>query len=323
MTSDATRIEHRTKRQLMTHDTGLGWLTRAIRGLALMACTFGCAAALAAPIKQRTFATPEEAASALVQAVKSGDKAAMLGVLGQDAGKTLLSGDIVADRAAVDRFVARYEKKHAFVESGDRATLTIDTDDWPFAYPLVKTADGWRFDTKAGNDELLARRIGENELNVIVDAQREYASLDRDGDGLPEYATKFRSSPGKKDGLYWPTSGNEPLSPLGNLVGRAAGEGYKQGVAHRPYYGYYFKLLQGQGEDAKGGAFNYTVKSRNIGGFAVVAYPAKYANSGVMTFLVNHDGVVYEKDLGPKTEGIARAMTRFNPGTGWKPSPVK
>ena len=311
-------------------DIQRNWLGRGLRSFALMLCALTFATASAAPIKQRTFATTEEAVTALIQAVKSANRAAMLAVLGQDAESALLSGDIVADRAAAEQFVARFEKKHAITAEGDsRATLTIDTDDWPFAYPLAKTSAGWRFDTKAGNDELLARRIGANELAVmnvllaIVDAQREYASLDRDGDGVPEYATKFASSPGKKDGLYWKTSPGEPLSPLGDLVGRAAREGYTKGAVARPYHGYYFRRLHGQGADAKGGAYDYTVKGRTIGGFAVVAFPAKYANSGVMTFMTNHDGVVYEKDLGPNTESIARGMTRFNPGAGWKPSPVK
>ena len=315
----------------MTHtDTHRYLLAHCVRGFALVLCLLGFVTASAAPIKQRTFPTTEEAVTALVQAVKSSDRAAMLGVLGQAAEGALLSGDIVADRAAADRFLARYEKKHAIVADGDaRATLTVDTDDWPFAYPLVKTAAGWRFDTKAGNDELLARRIGANEIAVmnvvlaIVDAQREYAAADRDGDGLLEYATKFVSSPGKKDGLYWKTAAGEAQSPLGDLVGRAAREGYTKGAVARPYYGYYFRRLLGQGADAKGGAFDYTVKGNTIGGFAIVAYPAKYANSGVMTFMANHDGVVYEKDLGPNTESIVRGMTRFNPGSGWKPSPVK
>jgi hypothetical protein len=305
-------------------------LSRVLRRLVLMLGAFGVATALAAPIKQRTFATADDAVKALIEAVKSGDRAAILSVVGPEAESALLSGDKVADRAAADRFIARFGTKHAIVASGEnRATLTIDADDWPFAYPLVKTANGWRFDAKAGNQELLARRIGENELNVmnvmlaIVDAQREYAAVDRDGDGLLEYATKFASTPGKKDGLYWKTAADEPLSPMGGLVGRAAREGYKKGAVARPYHGYYFRRLHGQGADAKGGAFDYTVKGQTIGGFAVIAFPAKYANSGVMSFMTNHDGVVYEKDLGPNTESIARGITRFNPGAGWKPSPVK
>ncbi len=214
-----------------------------------------------------TFATAEEAASALVQAVKKGDRAAILAVLGKDAASSLSSGDAIDDRLIAERFVARYETKHAIVADGDkRATLTVDADDFPFAYPLVKTASGWRFDAKAGNAELLARRVGENELAVmnvllaIVDAQREYAAQDRDGDGASEYASKFASTPGKKDGLYWPTAAGEPPSPLGTLVARAAGQGYKKTEGPQPYHGYYFRLLKGQGPKATGGAYDYTVK---------------------------------------------------------------
>ena len=222
------------------------------------------------------------------------------------------------------------ERKHAIVADGDsRATLTIDEDDFPFAYPLVKTPSGWRFDAKAGNAELLARRVGANELAVmnvllaIVDAQREYASQDRDGDRRSESRRKFASTPGKKDGLYWPTAAGEPPSPLGTLVARAAGQGYKKTDGPQPYHGYYFRLLKGQGPKATGGAYDYTVKGRPIGGFAVIAYPAKYANSGVMTFMVNHDGVVHEKDLGPDTANLARGITRFDPGPGWKALSIK
>ena len=246
-------------------------------------------------------------------------------MLGKDAASSLSSGDAIDDRLIAERFVTRYETKHAIVADGDkRATLTVDADDFPFAYPLVKTASGWRFDAKAGNAELLARRVGANELAVmnvllaIVDAQREYAAQDRDSDGASEYAAKFASAPGKKDGLYWPTAAGEPASPLGTLVARAAGQGYKKTDGPQPYHGYYFRLLKGQGPKATGGAYDYTIKGNTIGGFAVIAYPAKYANSGVMTFMVNHDGVIYEKDLGPDTANVARATTRFDPGPGWK-----
>jgi Protein of unknown function (DUF2950) len=309
-------------------DDGLRQLVSRLRRATVVLCAFACTVAIAAPPTtpaQRTFASAEEAANALVEAVKKVDRAALIAVLGKEAGSSLSSGDAVADRIAAERFIARFEKKHAIVADGDsRATLTIDADDYPFAFPLVKTAAGWRFDAKAGNAELLVRRIGENELAVmnvlqaIVDAQREYASLDRDGNRVPEYATKFASTPGKKDGLYWPTVAGEPPSPLGALVARAAGQGYKKAEGPQPYHGYYFHFLKGQGANARGGAYDYTVKGRTIGGFGVIAYPAKYANSGVMTFIVNHDGVVYEKDLGADTANVARGITRFDPGPGWK-----
>jgi hypothetical protein len=273
---------------------------------------------------QRTFPTADEAATALVRAVKARDRSAVHAILGGDSAKWTSSGDAIADREAMDRFVARFEEKHAIAAEGDaRATLTLGPDDFPFAFPLVKGPAGWRFDSEAGKTELLARRIGQNELaaiNVmlaIVDAQREYASEDRDKSGLRVYARKFASTPGRKDGLYWKTAAGEPPSPLGALVTQAAGEGYAKDTGPRPYHGYHFRILTGQGSNAPGGAFDYVVRGRMIGGFAAVAYPARYGNSGVMTFIVNHDGVVYEKDLGPDTAKLARAITRFDPGPGW------
>lgn len=330
MTRDLTVRLSQTEGKLVMINRVHSQFKRAWLTAALVLCTLGTASALAATTAQRTFASAEEAATALVQAVKKGDRAAILAVLGKDAAGSLSSGDGIADRLMAERFIARYETKHAIVADGDkRATLTIDADDFPFAYPLAKTASGWRFDAKAGNAELLARRVGENELAVmnvllaIVDAQREYAAQDRDGDGASEYAAKFASTPGKKDGLYWPTAANEPPSPLGTLVARAAGQGYKKTDGPQPYHGYYFRLLKGQGPKASGGAYDYTIKGHTIGGFAVIAYPAKYANSGVMTFMINHDGVVYEKDLGPDTANLARATTRFDPGPGWKALSIK
>jgi hypothetical protein len=300
------------------------WIGRA---QALLLCFALSAFAVAhAATPQRAFKSPEEAATALVQAVKAGDRAAVLAIVGQSAAEWVSSGDPVADRAANERFVQRYDEKHAISAAGDsKATLVIGNDDWPFAFPLVKTKAGWRFDTEAGKQELLARRVGGNELSVvnvllaIVDAQREYASADRDASGVRQYAAKIASSPGKKDGLYWPTKAGEPESPLGPLVVRAAAEGYKKSEGPRPYHGYYFKVLTRQGPNAKGGALDYLAKGKMIGGFAALAYPARYANSGVMTFIVNHDGVVYERDLGAETAKRVAAITSFDPGPGWKP----
>jgi DUF2950 family protein len=298
--------------------------------LALAAMMFVATAGAAAPA-QTTYATPESAADALVQAVKRHDRNAILAVLG-DVSDWISSGDKVADRAAGDGFVAAYEKKHAIQRDGDTARLVVGDDENAFAFPIVKSGDKWRFDTAAGKDELLARRIGENELDAIkvmqaiVDAQREYASADRNGDGVLSYAQKFASSPGKRDGLYWPAKAGEPMSPLGLLVATAAGEGYGKGSAEkgpRPFHGYYYRMLKGQGPAAEGGALDYVVKGREIGGFAVVAYPARYGNSGIMTFIVNHDGKVYQADLGPKTAEIARKMQRFDPGKAWTPVTAK
>jgi hypothetical protein len=290
----------------------------------------GAAASKGTAVQQRSFASPEEAAGALVAAVRAHDRKAVVAILGPGSDQWISSGDANADRAAGEQFVSQYDAKHAISSEGNTRTLTIGTDDWPFAFPLARTGERWRFDTEAGKNEMLARRIGQNELAVInvmlaiVDAQREYASVDRNKDGLREYASKFMSSPGKQDGLYWPTAEGAPPSPLGPLVVRAASEGYKGGGKEgsgkdesKTYHGYYFRLLTGQGPHAKGGAFDYVVKGHMIGGFAALAYPARYENSGVMTFIVNHDGVVYQRDLGPETAAKARAITRFDPGPGW------
>jgi hypothetical protein len=287
----------------------------------VMACTWP-AAAFGADVAQRTFASPEAAAAALVAAVKANDEKVALAILGPGAGNWIRSGDATADSAARERFVTAYDEKHAIEKvSATRARLTVGPDDWPFAFPLVRKDSGWRFDTAAGKQELLARRIGANELaaiNVmlaIVDAQREYAAEDHDRDGVREYAHAFASTPGKRDGLYWATSPGEPASPLGPLMQQAAAEGYA--AAHRPYHGYYFRMLMSQGPHAQGGAQEYIVRGHMIGGYAAISYPAQYRNSGVMTFIVNQDGVVYEKDLGADTARIAAGITQFDPGPGW------
>jgi DUF2950 family protein len=301
-----------------------GWLA-----LALIGTLFLATAARAAAADQKTFATPDEAANALVQAVKAHDRAATLAVLGK-ASSWISSGDTVADRAAGDRFVAAYESKHAIQQNGDTATLVIGNDDYPFAFPIAKSGDRWRFDTEAGKHEMLVRRIGENEidainvLEAIVDAQMEYASKDRNGDGVLDYAQKFASSPGKRDGLYWKTSAGEPPSPLGALVVQASGEGYKKKEGGpTPYHGYYYRMLKGQGANASGGAFDYVVRGHGIAGFAVIAYPAKYGSSGIMTFMVNQDGKIYQADLGPSTAERASSMRRFDPGKEWTPAAAR
>jgi hypothetical protein len=309
----------------MTCASKTRWIGR-VQAFALV-CTLGAASIAFAATPQQAFKTADEAATALVQAVKANDRKTVLAIVGQSAGEWVSSGDPTADRAANQRFVQRYEEKHAVVAEGDnKATLVIGNDEWPFAFPLVKTASGWRFDTESGKREMLARRIGANELAVmnallnVVDAQREYASADRDGSGMRQYATKFASTAGKKDGLYWRTAAGEAESPLGSLAARAAAEGYKKGSGPQPYHGYYFKILTRQGPNAKGGALDYLAKGRMIGGFAAIAYPARYGNSGVMTFIVNHDGVIYERDFGPDTAKRAAAVTTFDPGPGWTPA---
>jgi hypothetical protein len=275
------------------------------------------------------FATPEEAAQALVSAVKADNTKALLALLGPAAKGILHSGDPVADREGRERFVSSYEEKNSIQKVSDtEVLLTTGKDDWPMPIPLVKDASGWRFDTKAGEQEILARRIGRNELDTIqsslayVDAQREYYARDPDQDALLHYAQHIVSTKGKRDGLYWETGPDEPESPLGSLFASARAEGYgepKRGSKPTPYHGYYYRILKAQGPHAEGGAYDYLAKGEMMGGFALVAYPAVWGSSGVMTFQVNHDGVVYEKDLGPKTAEIAKAMKTFDPDETWKP----
>jgi len=297
---------------------------------ALLFAAFAWGAQAAQPAAQKTFASADAAVTALVDAARKDDKAALSAIFGP-AAKSLASGDAVQEKSERARFVAAYDEKHALKADGDaRATLVIGKGDWPFPVPLVKAGDGWKFDTAAGREELLNRRIGRNELNTIqalqaiADAQREYAAEDRDGDGVREYAQKFHSGAGRRDGLYWPAKAGEPQSPLGPFAANAVREGYKGAGAEgkpAPYWGYYFRILKAQGKDAPGGRYSYLAKGKNmIGGFAVIAYPAQYAASGVMSFMISHDGVVYEKNLGPKTAQQAAAMTEFNPGEGWKKS---
>jgi hypothetical protein len=284
------------------------------------------AAAPKAPA-QRTYATPEEAAKALAEAVKAADAKALVEIVGPQSKSWLFTGDKVSDAEDWKRFAAAYDEKNTFVKQGDKATLVVGKDDFPFPAPLVKRGDKWAFDAEAGREEVTNRRVGRNELDTIQtllaisDAQRDYASADADGNGLHDYAARFISSPGKKDGLYWPTKAGEPQSPLGPLVVRAVSEGYGKDLKAgkpQPYNGYFFRMLTKQGKDAPGGAYDYVVNGKLFGGFAAMAYPAKYGISGVMTFIVNHDGVVYEKDLGPGTAAEAAKLKAFNPDKTWK-----
>ena len=270
---------------------------------------------------QQSFKTPDEAAAALAAAVKSGGQRDILKVLGSDGKDIVSSGDEVADAEARQRFTAAFDAKHAINLEGDKkATIVLGTDDFPFPIPLSRSKAGWEFDTAAGRLEILYRRIGRNELDAIqtclafVDAQNEYAEKDRTGAGAGVYAQRIVSTSGKKDGLYWP--GDD--SPLGELAAQASGEGYKVGAGRAPYHGYYFRVLTQQGPNAPGGVLNYVVKGKMIGGFALLAYPAEYGNSGVATFLVNHAGVVYQKDLGDYTMTLVKRMNWFDPDQTWK-----
>jgi hypothetical protein len=278
-----------------------------------------------AALAQQDYKTPQEAVDALVGAVRSGDQKAMLVVLGRDGGDIIVSGDKVADDAARARFVASYDAKHQITMKGDRrAILMIGSDDYPFPIRLLRVKGMWSFDTDAGRREILDRRIGRNELDTIqvclayVDAQIEYADKDRTGAGVGVYAQRFISEAGKKNGLYWPTGPGEEASPLGEFFAKASSQGYRAGQGRSPYRGYYYKILTKQGPAAPGGAADYIVDGKMIGGFALVAYPAEYRNSGVMTFIVNHAGTVFQKDLGPNTADIAEAVTAFNPDSTWR-----
>jgi hypothetical protein len=280
---------------------------------------------LAATVKQRTFASPEEAVKALVEALKSKDAKALEAIFGPGSKDLVSSGDPVADSAEYERTVNHLEQKTRLEQSAGKVILHAGNEEWPFAIPIVKKDALWRFDLKQGREEILARRIGRNELSAIqfclayVDAQREYALKDRDTDGLLEYAQKFRSDTGKKNGLYWDVKAGEAQSPLGPLAAVAQKQGYStKREKPEPYLGYYYRILKAQGKEALGGAYDYVVKGKMIGGFALVAYPAKYASSGVMSFIVNQDGVVYEKDLGRNTEKSVQAMKLFNPDSSWK-----
>ena len=290
----------------------------------------GNAAAARGKLKssQKTFATPENAVQALVLAAKAADIEQLLSILGADGRQLVISGDEVEDRAGLERFVRAYEEKNQIIKRGDKkAVVEVGNEDWPLPMPLVKTDAGvWRFDTKQGKEEILNRRIGKNELSAIqvslayVEAQREYASKDRDGDGVLEYAQQFLSDPGNKNGLYWDEKEGGESSPLGPLVGKAKKEGYtkKSDGEPTPYHGYYFKILKAQGKSAPRGAYNYVTNGKMIGGFALVAYPARYGVSGIMTFIVSHDGVLYESNLGNKTASFAQAMTIFSPDRSWR-----
>jgi len=277
---------------------------------------------------QKSFASPEEAVIALVDALGKGDKKEMLAIFGPGSESVISSGDEVRDKASREWFLKAYGEKHSLEKEGDdKAILQVGDEDWPLPFPIVKKGSSWSFDTRAGKEEIIDRRIGRNELHTIeflhayVDAQREYARKDWDGDGVFPYAQKFASTPGKNDGLYWEAKAGEEESPLGPLVARSTQEGYtKKANTEKPtpYFGYYYKILKAQGKHAPGGAYSYVVKGNMILGFGLLAYPAKHGSSGIMTFLVNQDGVVYQKDLGKNTAKTAEAMKAYDPDKTWK-----
>jgi hypothetical protein len=304
-----------------------GWL-----GLGLAAAMLGLPARLAAQGEQH-FDAPEAALAALTNAAIARDTNAIHAIFGP-IGHELVSPDVVQATEGFNLFVERLKEKAALVRLSDsRYELEIGTDGWPFPIPVVKSGDGkWFFDTAAGKEEILNRRIGANELGAIdvchayVDAQREYAGSDRKGDEVLEYAQNLMSTPDTHDGLYWPAKNpGDEISPLGPLIAQARDEGYHRRTGllteeQTPYHGYYFRILTRQGAHAPGGKYNYIINGHMIGGFALIAWPAEWGNTGVMTFIVNQRGKVFQKDLGPKTASRAKAITTYDPDSTWAPA---
>ncbi|MGA6974227.1 MAG: DUF2950 domain-containing protein [Candidatus Binatus sp.] len=296
-------------------------------GLLMAAAIFPRSSFAQSSTTQQVFPTPGAAVTALVAATKSDDMKALSSILGPDSGDVLSSGDPVADNNARDGFVSRYNEMHrlAYDENG-RVIIYIGAGNWPLPIPLVKKDGGWVFDTAAGKDELLYRRIGRNELftidvlNDLADAQTEYASDSRDGESAGLFAQKILSDPGKQNGLYWEAPDGQAESPIGPLVAKASAEGYKRGEngSPVPFHGYYYKVLTKQGKNAPGGAKNYLVKGKMTKGFAFIAWPAEYRSSGVMTFMINQDDVIVQKDLGADTTKLASDMTEYNPDKTWQ-----
>jgi len=297
-------------------------LDRAFRALLLaIGLAAGLASgALAQSTKPQGFPTPEAAADALTDAIRRDDAKAVSAMLGADWRDFVLGRPDDEERLR-ENFLKAWDASHKVVVDGNKATIEAGTTGWTSPIPVVRDGDQWRFDAEAGRKEITARRIGRNELSVIqsllalVDAQHEYAALDPMKVGVPVYARRLLSSPGRKDGLYWDVAPGEAESPIGPALATAQAQG--QGGTEDGYYGYRFRLLYSQGPDAPGGAYDYLVKDRMIGGFAILAWPIRYDDTGVMTFMVNQDGVVYEQDLGPDTAARAAAITSYNPGKGW------
>jgi len=324
--ADAEEEEEATVRALVTSG-----ISRTIRILA--ATTFVLVAAVATPAEepagQKRFKSPEAAWQALVTAARAGDRAKLLAILGPEGEAIVSSGDDVEDAADRRRFVANAERT-TFEKLPDGAVVAnIGPHLTPFAIPIVKDGDSWRFDTAAGKDELINRRIGRNELSTIaacrayVEAQQEYARADRTGNGAGSYAQRLRSEPGKRDGLYWEATSAKDESPLGPLFADATAEGYTPNEASsepQPFHGYFFRILTAQGPNAPGGAQDYVKDGKMAGGFALVAWPAEYGQSGIMTFLVNRQGIVFQKNLGPQTADLVKAMTAYDPDASWVPT---
>ncbi|MGC2282754.1 MAG: DUF2950 domain-containing protein [Candidatus Acidiferrales bacterium] len=278
---------------------------------------------------QKTFSSPSEAVKNLMDAARSGDPAQLVPTIGPQAGALIASGDLGAAKQVLANFVKAYNEKHAISsEAQGFEFLQVGKGDWPFPFPIVRDGETWYFDIDRGNEEILDRRVGRNELGAIavcegfVQSQKDYAAKGHDGNFHGIYAQQFHSDPGKQNGLYWPVSKGQPESPMGPLVASAALENSSQQSAGdpAPYYGYFYKILTAQGPDAPGGEKSYIVDGKLTGGFALIAYPAKYASSGVMTFIVNQDGIVYQQDLGEQTTDLASKITTYNPDSSWQPT---
>ena len=289
----------------------------------------GAIPALGKPVGEEAFASPERAAEVLATAWHSGRSSELLKIFGPAGQKLVKSGDPVAERDARQHFAASYDQHHRIERVGEgEAIMVIGNEDWPYPIPIVRHGAAWRFDVRAGVAQVLDRRIGRNELHAIqvarayVEAQRDYAAKDPMGAGLHEYAQQVASTNGKHDGLYWPAAAGGDESPLGPLVATAATKGYAAPPAtaggRSPLEGYYFRILNGQGSHAPGGAKSYVVNGHMTAGFALIAFPAKWGDSGVMTFLVNQNGIVFQKSLGPDTANLARKITAYDPDRSWK-----
>ena len=308
---------------------------RSARGIAFVAALLAVTTLVimwsvqeASAASQRYFASPEDALKALVEAVKSNDKAELDQIFGP-ARKELLSDDEVQQAAGLEAFAKHLAEKTDLVKENDSTViLHIGNENWPFPIPIVRKDGQWLFDTETGKEEILNRRIGENELTAVlvcrtyVRAQREYALKDWDDTGVLAYAQKLRSDPGRKNGLFWRTKPGEEESPFGELVAQAWKEGYKKKKAAfrkelTPFHGYYFRILTRQGKNTPGGKYNYIIHGNMVAGFALVAFPANWGKSGVMTFIVNQQGKVYQKNLGPETTNIAQEMKSYNPDGTW------
>lgn len=316
-------------RNLMASRPALPVLSRTATLILVAAMTLAAVPCFAQQGGEKTFASPGDAVLALYNAAKSNDSQSISAIFGSNSNDIIHTGDSVVDNNMRTDFVKRYDQMHRVVlEPDGTATLYLGADNWPFPISIAKNSGGsWYFDTETGKKEILYRRIGRNEndaidiLHSLVDAQKDYIAETHDGDKTKHYAAKFISDEGKQNGLYWKTGDDDPPSPIGPLLVSAAGEGYNmQQGKQQPYHGYYYRILTRQGAAAKGGARDYMVNDLLTKGFAFVAYPAEYRNSGVVTFIVNQDGVVYEKDLGADTAKIAGSMTEYNPDSNWSPA---